>query len=99
MNGIPKPCHTIGMTHLLSVNSSDCSTKWANRPSTGMSGRGSTGSGKGWISELCGGRDKFRGGDLSGVISPLSEILFITSSNGLSLCLGLYVCVGSGLVC
>ena len=51
-----------------------------------MSGRGSTRSGKGWFSELCGGRGRFRGGELSDVTSPLSQILFITSSNGLSLC-------------
>ena len=51
-----------------------------------MTGRGSTGSGKGWLSELCGGRGKFRGGELFGVTTPLSEILFITCRNGLSLC-------------
>ena len=39
MNGILKPCRTIERTHLLSVNSFHCSTKWANRPPTGMSGR------------------------------------------------------------
>ena len=50
MKGILKPCRTIERTHLLSVNSSHCSKKWANRPPTGMSGRGSAGSGKGWLS-------------------------------------------------
>ena len=57
------------------MNSSHCSTKCANLSPTGMSGRGSTGSGKGWLSELCGGR----------VISPLGKILFITCRSGLSL--------------
>ena len=33
------------------------------------------GSGKGWLSELCGGRSKFRGGELSGITSRLREIL------------------------
>ena len=85
-NGILKPCRPIERTHLLSVNSSHCSTKWANLPPTGISWRGSTGSGKGWLSKLCGGRGKFRGGELSSVTIPPSEILFITSCTGLSMC-------------
>ena len=51
-----------------------------------MSGRGSTGSEKGWLSEFCGARGKFRGGEVSGVTSPFGEILFITCRNGLNLC-------------
>ena len=47
MNGILKPFRTIERTHLLSVNFSHCSTKWANLPPTGISGLGKTGSGKG----------------------------------------------------
>ena len=86
MNGIFKPFCMIEKTHLLSVNSSHCSTKWANLPPTGMSGRGSTVSGKGWLSEFCGGRGKFRGGELFGDATPPGEILFITCRNGLSLC-------------
>ena len=50
MKGILKPCRKIERTHLLSENSSHCSTKWVKRPSTGMSGCGSAGSGKGWLS-------------------------------------------------
>ena len=67
----------------MSVNSSHCSTKWANLPPTGRSRRGNAGSGKGWLSYLCGGRGKFRGGELPRVTRLLREILFITCSNGL----------------
>ena len=54
LNGILNPFQMIERTHLLSVNSSHCSTKWANLPPTGMSGRGKTDSGKGWTSIFCG---------------------------------------------
>ena len=54
MNGILKPSRTIERTHLLFVNSPHCSTKWVNLPPTGISGCGKIGSGKGWLSELCG---------------------------------------------
>ena len=78
MNGILKPFQTIERTHLLSVNFSHCSTKWANLPPTGMPGLGKTGSGKGWLSQLCGGRGHFSEGELFGVTAPLHKILSIT---------------------
>ena len=55
LNGILKPSRTIERTYLLFVNSPHCSTKWATLPPTGISGHGKIGSGKGWLSELCGG--------------------------------------------
>ena len=64
LNGILNPFQTIERTHLLSVSSSHCSTKWANLPLTGMSGRGRTGSGKGWTSAFCGRWGLLRGGEL-----------------------------------
>ena len=70
LNGILKPSQTIGRTHLLFVNSHHCSTKWANPP-TGISGRGKIGSGKSWLSELCGRWGMFRGGELFRVTTPL----------------------------
>ena len=59
----------------MSVNFSHCSKERANLPPTGMPGRGKTGSGMGWLSELCGREGKFRGGELFGVTTPLEEIL------------------------
>ena len=52
-----------------------------------MSGRGKTGSGKGWLSELCGRRGSFRGGELSRVTTPLSIVLSSTGRKGLGLSL------------
>ena len=40
LNDIPKPSRTIERTHLFCVNSPPCSTKLANLPPTGISGRG-----------------------------------------------------------
>ena len=40
VNVILNPFRAIVRTHLLSVNSSYCSTEWANLPPTGMSGHG-----------------------------------------------------------
>ena len=54
LNGILKPSRMIERTHLLFVNSPNCSRKWANLPPTGRSGCGKTGSEKDWLSELCG---------------------------------------------
>ena len=68
---------------MLSVNFSHCST---NLSRTGMSGRGKTGSGKVWLSELCERGGKFRGGELFEVIAPLEEILSCTLRKGLILC-------------
>ena len=88
MTGILKPVRTIERTHLLSVKFSHCPTKEGQSypptpptpppTPTGMSGLGKTGSGKGWLSELCGRRGKFRGGELFGVTTPLEEILSVT---------------------
>ena len=55
LNDILNLCRTTERTHLLFVNSPHCFTKWANLPPTGIPGCGKTGSGKGWLSELCGG--------------------------------------------
>ena len=85
MNGILKLSRTIERTHLLCVNSPHCSTKWANLPPTGVSGHGKIGSGKGWLSELYGGRGMFRGGELFGVTTPLRKILLGIGRKGLSL--------------
>ena len=85
LNGLLKPSRTIERTHLLCVNSPHCSTKWANLPPTGISGRGKIGSGKGWLSELCGRQRMFRGGELFSVTSPLRKVLPSTGHKGLSL--------------
>ena len=85
LNGIMKPSRTIERTHLLFVSSPHCSTKWANLPPTGISGRGKIGSGKGWLSELCGRRGMFRGGELFHVTTPLIKILSSTGLKGLGL--------------
>ena len=85
LNSILKPFRTIEMTHLLSVNSSYCSTKWANLPPTGISCRGNTSSGKGWISELCGGRGMFRERGLFRTSTPLRIVFPISGRIGLTL--------------
>ena len=61
----------IERTHLLSVNSSHCSTKQANLPPTGISGCGKMGSGKGWVSELVEDEASLEEGS-----TPLSIVLF-----------------------
>ena len=65
---------------MLFFNSPHCSTKWANLPPTGISGRGKIDRGKGWLSELCGRRGLFRGEELSRVTTPL--IIIVLSSTG-----------------
>ena len=55
LNGILKRSQRIERTHLLFVNSPQCSSKWANLPPTGISGLSKIGSEKRWLSELCGG--------------------------------------------
>ena len=72
---ILKPSWTIERTHLFLVTSPHCSTKWANLPLTGISGPGKIGSGKGWLSEFCGRRGRFRGGEMSYVTTPLTKVL------------------------
>ena len=64
------------------MNSSHCSTKWVNLLPTGISGRGKIGSGKGWLSELCGRRGRFKGGELSYVTSPLRKVLSSIKQRG-----------------
>ena len=60
---------------------------WANLPPTGISECGKTGSGKAWLSELCGTQGIFRGGELSRVTTPLSIVLSRTRRKGLGLSL------------
>ena len=83
-------------THLLSVNSSHWSAKWANLPPTGMSGHSRIGSGKDWISEFCGRWGLLRGGELF-LISTFLSILLFTWWEWKCLNLGLYGCVCWGL--
>ena len=52
MNRILNLFRKVERIHLLSVNSSDCSTNWVNLPSTEKSGHSRTGSGKRWTSEF-----------------------------------------------
>ena len=52
LNGILKLSLTIERTHLLFVDSPHCSTKWANLPPIGITGRSKIGSGEGWLSEF-----------------------------------------------
>ena len=80
LNGILKPSQTKERTHLLFVNSLHCSTKWANLPPTLISEGGKIGSGKGWLSELCGRRGK-----LFCVTAPNGKVLSSTRRKGLGL--------------
>ena len=59
--------------------------QWANLPPTGISGRGKIGSGKGWLSVLCGRQGMFRVGELIRVTAPLRKVLSNTGCKGLSL--------------
>ena len=70
---------------MLFVNSPHCSIKCANLPPTGILVHGKIGSGKGWLSELCGRRVLFRGGELSCVTSPLCIVLSSTRRKGMGL--------------
>ena len=70
-NGILKPSQTTERTHLFCVNSPNCSTKWVNLPPTGISGHGKIGSGKGWLSELCGRPGMLRERELLNATTPL----------------------------
>ena len=70
---------------MLCVNSPHCLTKWAKLPPTGISGHGKIGSGKSWLSELCGRRGMFRGGELFSITAPLRKVFSSTGHKGLSL--------------
>ena len=85
MKGILKPSQSIERTHLLFVSSPHSSTKRANLPPTGISVRGKICSGNGWLSELCGRRGLFRGGEMSRVTTLLSIVLSSTGRKRLGL--------------
>ena len=75
---------TIDRTKLCG-NSPHCSTKWINLPPTRISWRSKIASGKGWLSKLCGRRGMFRGEELFGVTTLLSQIFLSIGRKGLCL--------------